>query len=284
MMIVGYAYQQGLMPVSEEAIHRAIELNGVAVEFNKQAFLWGRRAAYDMESVEKLLGGAPQKSVPFGLDSFIQRRIADLTAYQNTAYADRFVKRVNRIVACEKNQMPGETRLSEAVAKGLYKLMAYKDEYEVARLYTDGAFGEAIRNTFEDGGTIKLHLAPPLIAEKDPNTGHLKKRMYGPWMLKAFAVLKNFKGLRGTAFDPFGYTEERKMERAVISEYEELLSEIESSLNADNYDLAVQLAALPMKMRGFGHVKDANVKKAKAEWQNLLAAFRDPGHTSIAAE
>lgn len=284
MMIVGYAYQQGLMPVSEDAIHRAIELNGVAVEFNKQAFLWGRRAAHDMENVEKLMGGTPQKSMPFELDSFIQRRVADLTAYQNAAYADRYTQRVKRIVALEKNKMPSKAHLSEAVARGLYKLMAYKDEYEVARLYTDGAFGEAIRNTFEDGGMIKLHLAPPLIAEKDPNTGHLKKRMYGPWMLKAFSVLTNFKGLRGTAFDPFGYTEERKMERALIGEYEDLLSEIEGSLNVDNYDLAVQLAALPMKMRGFGHVKDANVKKAKAEWQNLLAAFHDPGHSSIAAE
>lgn len=284
MMLVGYAYQLGLMPVSEDAIHRAIELNGVAAEFNKQAFLWGRRAAHDMTAVETVIGHGAKKSEPFELNSFIERRVADLTAYQNAGYASRYADHVNRMIEIENKIMPEAKGISKAVARGLFKLMAYKDEYEVARLYTDGTFAESIRNTFQDGGTVKLHLAPPMIAEKDPNTGHLKKRTYGPWMLQAFGILKNFKRLRGTAFDPFGYTDERKMERALIGEYEELLSEIETSLSTDNYDTAVQLAALPMQMRGFGHVKEANVNKTKTKWSELLKAFRDPGHSSIAAE
>jgi len=174
--------------------------------------------------------------------------------------------------------------LTEAVARSLFKLMAYKDEYEIARLYTDGKFERAIRETFADGAKIKFQLAPPLIAERDPTSGHLKKKAYGAWMLSAFRVMAGLKGLRGTVFDPFGYTGERKMERQLITDYEAQLLEISSSLNVTNHAVAVQLAKLPMQMRGFGHVKEANIKTAKASEADLVAVFRDPTKAPQAAE
>ncbi len=233
MMVVGYAYQSGLLPVSAEAIERAIELNGVAVAFNKQAFLWGRRAAHDLGAVEKIIGRNDSKPQPFELDGFIKRRIDDLTAYQNAAYADRYRVWVDKIRNAEASVMPGNTQLSEAVARSLFKLMAYKDEYEVARLYTDGRFEQAVRETFADGGRIKFHLAPPLIAERDPTSGHLKKKAYGAWMLSAFRMMAGLKGLRGTPLDLFGYSDERKMERRLIADYEAQLAEIADKLNTE---------------------------------------------------
>ena len=284
MMVVGYAYQKGLLPVSAEAIERAVELNGVAIEFNKQAFLWGRRAAHDMAAVETIIGRNDEKPQPFELDGFIERRIADLTAYQNKSYSEKYTALINRIRSAEASAMPGSSALSEAAARGLFKLMAYKDEYEVARLYTDGRFEKAIQETFADGGKVKIHLAPPLLAERDPVSGHLKKRAYGPWIMTAFRLLAGLKGLRGTAFDPFSYSDERKMERQLIADYESQLMEIADNLSADNHAAAVQLASLPMRMRGFGHVKEANVKAAKACETDLIATFRDPSRAPQAAE
>ncbi len=284
MMVVGYAYQKGLLPVSAEAIERAVELNGVAIEFNKQAFLWGRRAAHDMAAVETIIGRNDEKPQPFELDGFIERRIADLTAYQNKSYSEKYTALINRIRSAEASAMPGSSALSEAAARGLFKLMAYKDEYEVARLYTDGRFEKAIQETFADGGKVKIHLAPPLLAERDPVSGHLKKRAYGPWIMTAFRLLAGLKGLRGTAFDPFSYSDERKMERQLIADYESQLVEIADNLSADNHAAAVQLASLPMRMRGFGHVKEANVKAAKACETDLIATFRDPSRAPQAAE
>ncbi len=284
MMVVGYAYQQGLLPVSAEAIERAIELNGVAIAFNKQAFLWGRRAAFDLDAVEKVIGRNDAKPLPFELDGFIKRRIDDLTAYQNAAYANRYAKWLEKIRAAETSLQPAGTALSEAVARSLYKLMAYKDEYEVARLYTDGRFENAVRENFADGGTIKFHLAPPLIAERDPTSGHLRKKTYGAWMLSAFRIMAKLKGLRGTPLDLFGRSAERRMERQLIADYEAQLGQIVDKLNPDNLAAAVQLASLPMRMRGFGHVKEANVKAAKACEADLLATFLDPKRAPQAAE
>lgn len=284
MMVVGYAYQRGLLPVSAEAIERAIELNGVAIAFNKQAFLWGRRAAFDLGAVEKIIGRNDAKPLPFELDGFIKRRIDDLTAYQNAAYANRYADWMKKIRAAEATLHGADTALSEAVARSLFKLMAYKDEYEVARLYTDGRFEKAVRENFADGGTIKFHLAPPLIAERDPTTGHLKKKAYGAWMLSAFRIMAKFKGLRGTPLDLFGRSAERRMERQLIADYESQLGQIIDKLNSDNLAAAVQLASLPMRMRGFGHVKEANVKAAKACEADLLATFLDPKRAPQAAE
>ncbi len=284
MMLVGAAYQKGALPVGEEAIHRAIELNGVAVDFNKNAFLWGRRAAFDPAAVEKIAGRTSSVDNTFDLDAFISRRIGDLIDYQDSKYADRYRHWVAQVRKAETAAVRGRTQLTEAVARSLFKLMAYKDEYEVARLYTDGRFQDAIRETFAGDGTIKFHLAPPLLAERDPATGHMKKRAFGPWMFKAFKLLAPLKTLRGTAFDIFGYTAERKMERRLIADYEAALLEITGGLNAANHAAAVQWASLPMQMRGFGHVKEANVAKAKACEGDLRNAFRDPASTPQAAE
>jgi len=284
MMVVGFAYQKGLLPVGVDAIERAIELNGVAVDFNKQAFLWGRRAAHDLAAVQAIVGRTDDKPQPFELEGFVGRRVSDLKAYQNKAYADGYADWVRKIRAAESAVMPGTTALSEAVARALFKLMAYKDEYEVARLFTDGRFEAAVNDTFAAGGTIKFHLAPPLIAERDPVNGHLKKKEYGPWIMPVFRMLAGLKGLRGTWLDPFGHSTERKMERALIADYETQLAEIAENLSAENHAAAVQLASLPMRMRGFGHVKEANVKAAKACEGDLLATFRDPSRAPQAAE
>ena len=284
MMVVGYAYQKGLLPVSAEAIERAIELNGVAVDFNKQAFLWGRRTAHDLAAVEAIVGRFDDKPQPFELEGFVGRRVSDLIAFQNKAYADRYADLVKKIRAAEAAALPGSTALSEAVARALFKLMAYKDEYEVARLYTDGRFEKAISETFAAGGRVKFHLAPPLLAERDPVSGHLKKKEYGSWIMPLFRILARLKGLRGTRLDPFGYGAERKMERRLIAEYVAQLEEIAAGLNATNHGAAVQLASLPMRMRGFGHVKEENIRAAKACEGDLIATFRDPSRAPQAAE
>ncbi|PIW27827.1 MAG: indolepyruvate ferredoxin oxidoreductase [Rhodospirillales bacterium CG15_BIG_FIL_POST_REV_8_21_14_020_66_15] len=286
IMLLGFAYQKGWLPVSAAAVERAIELNGVAVDFNKQAFAWGRRAAHDPALAHKLAGGHAddEASQAFDLDAFIERRMADLTAYQDAAYAARYVKAVDRVRAREAALGAGGTELTEAVARSLFKLMAYKDEYEVARLYSAPAFRRSLRETFRGVEKLTLHLAPPLLAQKDPRTGHLIKREFGPWVFWAFRLLAPLKGLRGTALDPFGHTAERRMERKLIGDYEATLETLLSKLTADNLPLAAEIASLPLTMRGFGHVKTANVEKAKAREADLLAAFTDPAGTARAAE
>jgi indolepyruvate ferredoxin oxidoreductase len=192
---------------------------------------------------------------------------------------------VRRAESAERQRVPGSTAFAEAVAKNLFKLMAYKDEYEVARLYTDGAFLKNLHRQFEGDFTLEFHLAPPLLAERDPRTGHLKKRRYGPWMLRAFAVLATLKFLRGTKLDPFGRSEERRTERRLIADYEAMLDELVAALAPDSLGLAVELAALPEQIRGFGHVKLANLAATRAKQATLLAAFRSPPPSqALAAE
>jgi indolepyruvate ferredoxin oxidoreductase len=176
------------------------------------------------------------------------------------------------------------TGLAEAVARNTFKLLAYKDEYEVARLYTDGSFAKKLSKQFEGDFTLKFHLAPPLMAPRDPETGRLIKREFGPWMMPAFRLLASLKRLRGTAFDIFGKTEERKMERRLITEYEAIVEEILAALTPQNHALAVQLASLPERIRGFGHVKERNIKESKAREAELIAAFRAPVTERAAAE
>jgi len=159
------------------------------------------------------------------------------------------------------------------VARYYYKLLAYKDEYEVARLYTNGAFREELEKRFK-GGRLKFHLAPPLLASRDPVTGHLRKRVYGPWMMNAFALLAKFKFLRGTAFDPFGYSTERKQERALVREYEQSIHDVLAGLNPGNHGLAVEIASIPQMIRGFGHVKERHLVPARKRWSELLEAYR----------
>jgi indolepyruvate ferredoxin oxidoreductase len=274
--------------VSGEAIDRAIALNAVAVEFNRSAFRWGRRAAVDRTLVEPRANppsAAPESHrVSESLDELVGRRVKFLTRYQNAAYAARYAERVARVREIEAARVGGGTALTDAVARALFKLMAYKDEYEVARLYTESDFLGRIADRFEGGYRLRFHLAPPLTAERDPNTGHLQKRAYGPWMLTAFRVLAKSRGLRGTAFDPFGRTAERRMERRLIAEYEAVLDEILARLSPDNHAIAVELAALPLEIRGFGHVKEANLTRAKVKEADLLARFRSPPPRAMAAE
>ncbi|HXV25682.1 MAG TPA: indolepyruvate ferredoxin oxidoreductase family protein [Alphaproteobacteria bacterium] len=286
--MLGFAWQKGLIPLSAEALLRAIELNATAVEANRQAFLWGRRAAHDLAAVER--AAAPALAEPAShrlsrnLEELVAKRVEHLTRYQNRAYAERYLRLVERVRDAEATHAKGLSGLAEAVARAAHKLMAYKDEYEVARLYTDGAFLSQLRQQFEGDYRLQFHLAPPLLAERDPSTGHLKKRAYGPWMLNAFALLARMKGLRGTIFDPFGRSVERRRERALIGEYELLVEELIQDLNHDNHALAVEIARLPLDIRGFGHVQEANLARVKAREAELVAAFRAPQSRVTAAE
>jgi indolepyruvate ferredoxin oxidoreductase len=289
LFMLGFAYQRGLVPVSAEAIDRAIELNGAAVDFNRRAFRWGRRAAIDHDSVAAR--AMPADAVPEThrwsetLDEVVSRRVAFLTRYQNAAYAARYAHRVARIRAAENAALPGGTALADAAARALFKLMAYKDEYEIARLYTDSDFLSRVADQFDGPYTLRFHLAPPVVAERDLASGHLKKHEYGPWMLSAFRVLARLKGLRGTPFDIFGRSAERRAERRAIADYETLLDEITANLTSANHEAAVELARLPLEIRGFGHVKEANRQHASAKTEPLLTRFRAaPGAQAIAAE
>jgi len=294
IFLVGYAYQLGGVPISADAILRAIELNGEAVAMNKAAFEWGRRAALDPEAVAKLVTPitAPTEArrLSGSLEETIERRVAFLTDYQNAAYAKRYRGIVERMRAAEAAKAPGETGLSEAVAKYLFKLMAYKDEYEVARLFTDGAFEQQVAAAFDGKLRYEFHLAPPLLARTDPNTGRPKKMSFGPWIKPAFGVLAKFKFLRGTALDPFGYSEERKLERKLVVDYVANLEELIATLAPQNRALAIAVASIPEKIRGFGPIKQRSVTAAKAEEAVLLTRLRnavksgEPAPIAAAAE
>jgi indolepyruvate ferredoxin oxidoreductase len=283
MFMLGYAFQKGRVPLSEASLMRAIELNGVSVPFNKAAFNWGRTAAHDLASVKRLT--TPAKVVEFKraqtLDELVNRRIELLTAYQNAAYAAQYKAFVDQVRSAEAKLGKG-TRLTEAVARYFYKLMAYKDEYEVARLHTDPAFKEKIANMFEGDITIKYHLAPPLLAKHDKE-GRAIKQEFGSWMLKAFGVLAKLKGLRGTPFDVFGYTAERKTERALIAQYRETVSALLPKLSTENLAQAVAIASIPEDIRGYGHVKERHLASAKAKEAQLLSSFHNPAHVIHAA-
>ena len=282
LFMMGYAWQKGRIPLSEAALLRAIELNGVAVESNKRSFLWGRRAAVDFKRVEKV--ATPTQAVvvqmPQSLENIIKKRVEFLTGYQDAAYAAAYEELVQQVRTRESALGLGN-KLSTAVAKSLFKLMAYKDEYEVARLYTDGRFVEQLKSQFEGDFSLKFNLAPPLFAKKDAK-GHLVKAEYGSWMWKAFTLLAKCKGLRGGAFDIFGYTEERKMERALITEFRAVVAELLAGLSAANHEQAVAIANLPEKVRGFGHVKEKAVAEYKMAKGKMMAAFKSGSHAHAA--
>jgi indolepyruvate ferredoxin oxidoreductase len=289
VFLVGYAYQLGALPVSAEAILRAIELNGEAVELNKNAFTWGRRAAVDPEKVTAVARPAEvatdARRISISLDEMIERRAAFLTDYQNAAYAARYRELVERVRAAEV-QIGEDHGLTEAVARNLFKLMAYKDEYEVARLYTDGSFAKQVAASFDGDTRLEFHLAPPLLARPDPATGRPKKISFGSWMMSGFRLLARFKFLRGTPLDPFGYSAERRVERALVQDYVSLVAELLAGLSARNQALAVAIASIPEKIRGFGPVKERHLAVAKAEEAELLRRFRagaDSGEAQIAA-
>jgi indolepyruvate ferredoxin oxidoreductase len=271
-MMLGFAWQKGWLPLAHESLMRAIELNGVTVDKNKAAFEWGRRAAHDWAAVEKLL--SPAQVIEFKkrdtLDTLIARRVDFLTQYQDAAYAKQYSDFVGKVRAAEAPL--GKSALTEAVARSLFKLMAYKDEYEVARLYTQTGFEERIASMFEGDYKINFHLAPPAIAKRN-DKGELVKRKFGPATMSLFKLLARLKGLRGTAFDPFGRTEERRTERALIGEYRASVEQMLSSLSAANHALAIEVARIPEQIKGFGHVKERNLAAARERWASLLRDF-----------
>lgn len=276
MFMVGYAYQKGFIPISHEAIEKAIELNNIDVSFNIQAFRWGRYAAIDLKAVKNAAGFKIEEKLfqlPTTFDDIVSHRKTFLTSYQNTAYANRyeeFAKRVRKV-----DEKLNRDAFSISVAKYYAKLLAIKDEYEVARLYTDGTFMRELQSQFEGPVRLDFYLAPPLFAKRDPFSGQFKKAVYGPWMMYGFRLLVRLKSLRGTKFDIFGYTKERKKERALITDYESQIAYLLENLKPENYDIAVSLASLPEHIRGYGHVKERHLQDVKANEKVLLAQFRE---------
>jgi indolepyruvate ferredoxin oxidoreductase len=276
-MMLGYAWQRGWVPLRLESLLRAIELNGVAVAQNKTAFDWGRRAAHAPEDfARRLAPTGPEAHTlvfhkPPTLDQLVARRVEFLTAYQDAAYAGMFRVFVERVRQAESAF--GKTQLSDAVARGLFKLMAYKDEYEVARLHSDPAFLARIAAQFEGDFKLHYHLAPPLLARRNAR-GELQKRKFGPFTLTVFKGLARLKGLRGTAVDPFGHTEERKTERALVGEYRACIEELLAGLSAQNLAAATEIARLPEQIRGYGHVKARHLAAVRGAWATKMAAWR----------
>jgi indolepyruvate ferredoxin oxidoreductase len=297
-LLLGYAWQKGWVPLTRESLRRAIELNAVSVASNLEAFEWGRCCAVDLAAVRQVAGLSAARRAPSeqivefkrnassgaGLggaepvdSAWIGRRVQDLVAYQNMAYAKRYQALVDRAIALDRQLHQEPSSLTFAVARQAYRLMAYKDEYEVARLYTATGFIEKVADQFEGDYALKVHLAPPLLSRVDPKTGRPSKRMFGPWMLRAFRLLAPFKGLRGTVLDPFGYTEERRQERAWVARYHEGIAAAIAGIEAASspqaralaYKKAVELAALPHSIRGFGPVKDGAMRAALEKWRTL---------------
>ncbi len=283
LFLMGFAYQNGLIPVSAEAIHHAIELNNVAIEFNQRAFLWGRRAAVDLAAVVEKAGTDLNKHKPLtDIDEIIDWRANYLLDYQNQAYADKYralVEQVRqfegRFCAESLDQAEPDHDLTEAVARNYFKLMAYKDEYEVARLYSDGEFLKKLEEQFVDADKIKFHLAPPLLSLKDSLTGHLVKREYPGFTLKWFAIIARLKFFRGTWFDLFGKSEERRLERQLIVDYESDLARLLSEITPDNFASAVEIARLPEAIKGFGHVKATSVRQVIEQKTALFKQFQE---------
>ncbi|UNK48210.1 indolepyruvate ferredoxin oxidoreductase family protein [Lysobacter sp. S4-A87] len=332
LFILGYAWQQGLVPLSLDSIMRAVELNGAAIEMNKTAFAWGRLAVVDPKAVAESAGlvrnaqtaaeatpgelpmlspgawegnewgatSAPRttrkedelRHVPAhggdnvaflplddarlsrSLDEVVSRRVAFLTEYQDAGYAKRYSDFVARVHAAERN-VAGTTDLTEAVARYAFKLMAYKDEYEVARLYTSGDFQKKLEQQFDGDYKLKFHLAPPLLAKKDAQ-GRLIKQEFGPWVFTAFKWMAKLRFLRGGAFDIFGKTEERKMERQLIVDYFATIEGLLGKLDRSNVGLAAEIAGIPEHIRGYGHVKEDHLHKAKAREAELLKEWDNP--------
>ncbi|UUX96344.1 indolepyruvate ferredoxin oxidoreductase family protein [Aquabacterium sp. J223] len=272
-LLLGHAWQRGLIPLSRAAIRQAMVLNGVQPQRNQAAFEWGRRAAHDPASLPRPNTGAQviQLHRRLGIEALIDDRAQRLAAYQSAAYADTFRAFVAQVRLAEAPL--GSTRLAQAVAEGLHKLMAYKDEYEVARLHADPAFAERLQREF-DGGRPHWHLAPPGLARRLDAQGRPRKLRFGPWLGAVYPWLARLKVLRGTPFDPFGRTEERRTERALVGEYRAAITELLPDLRADNLALALEIARLPERIRGFGPVKARHLAEVRPRWQALMTQWR----------
>jgi len=298
--MVGVAFQAGTIPLKAESIETAIRNSGVGVEQSLAAFRWGRMAVIDLAFVEaEIARHAPVVAKPPLSETakriieatgatgearrLLEVRVPDLIDYQDEAYARRYADVVGRVVAAEQKLVPGASRLAESAAVNLYKLMAFKDEFEVARLHADPAFFAELDAMFKHGYTIKYNLAPPTLAKRDPVSGHLLKRQYGPWMLRAFRLLSRFKGLRGSALDIFSRTAERQQERQLIADYITDLDNICNRLHPANHAAAVALASVPDEVRGYGHVKEDSIALAKKLRQERLGAFHNPQPATVRA-
>ena len=291
MFMLGYAWQKGLVPVSQDSIYQAIKLNAVAIDSNKQAFTWGRRAAHDLDLVRKMAMAGAEPEAPVAahseesLVSLVERRVRFLTDYQNERLARRYKDFVVKVQTSEAHRVQGAEALTLAVARYYFKLLAYKDEYEVARLHTETDFLSEIGEKFEAGYKLKYHLAPPLLARRDPDTGEARKIEFGEWILPALRTLAKLKTLRGTPLDVFGYTQERKRERGLITDFEAVIEGLLRDLTPENHGTAVEIATLPEQIRGYGHVKERSIAEAKSRESQLLAEFRNPSvGTTAAAE
>jgi len=271
LFMVGFALQKGYIPVSSKALMEAIRLNGVAVPMNIQAFQWGRLAAVNLDVVEEFA----KKEAPIEADRVlsetleekIRRRHEFLVHYQDKAYADRYLSFIQNVIREERRF--GLTDLTEIVVQSYYRLLAIKDEYEVARLYTNGDFMRRLKQQFAGNFKLQFHLAPPLFSRRDPHTGELKKSTYGPWVFQFLKLLAKGKALRGTAFDIFGYMAERRMERQMLLDFEITMGKVLVQLTPKNHAIACQIAALPQEIRGFGHVKERNLKAARVAEEKL---------------
>ena len=279
-LVLGFAWQLGWVPLRSESILRAMELNGVAVKDNQAAFQWGRRCATDWAGVQALM--APKTVVTLHrtptLQDTIDLRVQLLTDYQNKAYAQRYAGVVEQVRAAElalsaANESRHTLPLTHTVAKQLYRMMAIKDEYEVARLHADPAFKQRIANEFGTGTTLNFHLAPPLLAKRNAK-GELTKSTFGPWMMRAFGVLSRLKGLRATPFDVFGYTEERRTERALRDDYQQLVLALAQGLSPNKLGQAIELANVVEPIKGFGHVRAKHMAAARSRWQALWQAWQ----------
>jgi len=275
LFMVGYAWQQGLIPVAAASILKAIEINKAGVAMNKAAFLWGRRAAVDLAAVERAAtppeGLPASRTLSANTDERITRRVADLTEYQDSSYASRYAKLVQRVRDSEARIVPGHTELTEAVARYYYKLLAYKDEYEVARLYTQSRFLERLDAMFEGDYKVVFNLAPPLWASRDKLTGVPRKREYGPWILPVLRLLARLKFLRGTKLDPFARSADRKLDRSLLAGYERAIDALLEALSPANHAVAVELAALPEAIRGYGHIRRRHAEHTEQRKAELMA-------------
>ena len=278
LFLLGFAFQKGLIPVSAEAIEQAIELNNVEVAFNQQAFTWGRRASHDRAKVEELAKVEDRRFRALTtLQDIIDWRASTLQEYQNAAYAKTYLDFVARVRAAERSLFPklkGEQlEITKAVARYYFKLMAYKDEYEVARLYTNDEFKRQLDEQFEGQFKIEFNLAPPILSKRDKTTGQLLKRKFPQMTLSFFRVLAKLKFLRGTALDVFGYTHERKNERKLIRDYQKTIEQLLDNIEEDNYKVAVEIASLPKFIRGYGHIKEQAIEKTAKQQIELFDRF-----------
>ena len=287
IFMLGFTLQRGLLPVGIAAVERAIELNGVAVDANKQALNLGRLAAHDSPAIDRALEAAePARGPdtnPQTLEEIVAFQAEHLTAYRDSAYAERYRALVARVAEAERAVVPSGDELARAVARYYAKLLAYKDEYEVARLYGDRRYWQALERELGSGYKLRLHLAPPLLAKRHPVSGELEKREFGPWIWPLLRFLARLRFLRGSRFDVFGRTDERKMERRLIAAYEATIDELLSILNIDNHELAVEIAEIPEHIRGFGHVKVRHVDEAKARESELLTKLREGSSSALQA-